>query len=503
MSVCGYSSDMFVKITTSGPRQYVKLVESYRDTAGVPRQRVIATLGRIEAVRSGEADSLLNGLLRAAGKPSLEEGTGEVAFAPALSVGDTWLLTALWKELGFADAFRRLLRNRHQFDAERLLRVMVFNRLCDPESKLGILRWLEGTRVPEVSADSVNHQHLLRTMDTLAEGADRVDDALTGLLRPLIDQELAIVFYDLTTIRAEGTTDESKDLRHFGHATDGGTVRQVMLGVVQTAEDLPIHHELFAGNTGETTALVPTIEKVLLARYPIKRVVLVADRGLLSLDNLDAIRALRVGDQPLAFILAVPARRYGDFDSLLTPFHEKSCQSAKAEVFGELKWQGFRLIVAHRPDTASEQSCVRDERIAALEADAAQWAEKLDAQEAGQTHPGKKLSDAGTIARFYKAVADAHLAHIIKVNLASEVFTYEIDERALNRARLLDGKLILVAKRPARSRSRTSGHGIPVRCRPAPCSAARSRFERHKALGAVERGGLCILGSLAVTYFHT
>ena len=117
---------MFVKITTSGPRQYVKLVESYRDPAGVPRQRVIATLGRIEAVRTGEADSLLNGLLRAAGRPSLEEGTGGVAFSPALSVGDTWLLTALWQELGFADAFRRLLRNRHQFDAERLLRVMVF-----------------------------------------------------------------------------------------------------------------------------------------------------------------------------------------------------------------------------------------------------------------------------------------------------------------------------------------------------------------------------------------
>ena len=170
------------------------------------------------------------------------------------------MLTAPWKELGFADAFCRLLRNRHPFDAERLLRVMVFNRLCDPESKLGILRWLEGTRVPEVSADSVNHQYLLRTMDTLAEGADRVDDASTGLLRPLIDQELAIVFYDLTTIRAEGSTDESEDLRHFGHAKEGGTVRQVMLGVVQTAEGLPIHHEVFAGNTGETTTLVPTIE---------------------------------------------------------------------------------------------------------------------------------------------------------------------------------------------------------------------------------------------------
>ncbi len=56
------------------------------------------------------------------------------------------------------------MRNRRQFDAERLLRVMVFNRLCDPESKLGILRWLEGSRVTEVVADEVTHQHLLRTI---------------------------------------------------------------------------------------------------------------------------------------------------------------------------------------------------------------------------------------------------------------------------------------------------------------------------------------------------
>ena len=111
---------MFVKITTSGPRQYVKLVEAFRDATGVSRQRIIATLGRVESIRAGEADSLVNGLLRAAGKPTLEQGTGAVDFAPARSVGDTWLLTALWKELGFADAFRRVLRNRRRFDAERL-----------------------------------------------------------------------------------------------------------------------------------------------------------------------------------------------------------------------------------------------------------------------------------------------------------------------------------------------------------------------------------------------
>lgn len=458
---------MFVKITTSGPRQYVKLVEAFRDAAGVSRQRVIATLGRLESVRAGEADSLVNGLLRAAGKPTLEDGTGDVSFAPALSVGDTWLLTALWKELGFADAFRRVLRNRRQFDAERLLRVMVFNRLCDPESKLGILRWLEGTRVPEVPAESVTHQQLLRTMDTVSDCADVLESALSGLLRPLIDQELSIVFYDLTTIRAEGHTELAEEVRQFGVSKEGGIVRQVMLGVVQTAEGLPIHHEVFAGNTGETTTLVPILEKV-LARYPIKRVVLVADRGLLSLDNLDAIREIRVGSQPLEFILAVPARRYGDFDTLLADFHQQRCLPATEEVVSELEWQGFRLVVAHRPDMAAKQSLARDERIATLEADAAKWAGKLDGQEAGQTYRGKKLSDAGTTARFYKAVSDAHLANIIKVDLSAEVFTYGIDERALNRSRMMDGKLILVSNMPDHTPTEI--------------------VSRYKALSDIERG---------------
>ena len=458
---------MFVKITTSGPRQYVKLVEAFRDAAGVSRQRIIATLGRLESIRAGDADSLVNGLLRASGKPTLEQGTGTVDFAPARSVGDTWLLTALWKELGFADAFRRILRNRRQFDAERLLRVMVFNRLCDPESKLGILRWLEGSRVPDVAVDEVTHQHLLRTMDTLDECAEQMGSALSGLLRPLIDQELSIVFYDLTTIRAEGGTEQVGEVRKFGLSKEGDIARQVMLGVVQTAEGLPIHHEVFAGNAAETATLVPTIEKV-LARYPIKRVVLVADRGLLSLDNLEAIRQIKVGAEALEFILAVPARRYGEFDSLLAEFHQHSCQTATEEVVGELVWQDFRLIVAHRPDVASEQGMARDERIAALESDAARWAGKLDGQEAGQSYRGKKLSDAGTTARFYKAVSDAHLANIIKVDLSANVFTYAIDERALNRARMMDGKLILVSNMPDHTPAEI--------------------VSRYKALADIERG---------------
>ena len=92
------------------------------------------------------------------------------------------MLTSLWKDLGFADGFRRIC------DVEKLRRVMVFNRLCDPESKRGILRWMEQALVPDSEEASVTHQHLLRTMDTLCEGSEVLEQMMAKILRPLIDQ---------------------------------------------------------------------------------------------------------------------------------------------------------------------------------------------------------------------------------------------------------------------------------------------------------------------------
>ena len=350
-------------VTRSGGRSYVKLVEAFRDDAGLSRQRVIATLGRLEQVRSGSADALVNGLRRVTGDaPACAAPTDAeaVRFSTALSVGDTWLLTALWHRLGFADAFRRVLRNgRTSFDCERLLRVMVFNRLCDSTSKLGVLRWLEQSRVPAVDTASVTHQRLLRAMDTLAERADALQRSLSVLLRPLIDQELSVVFYDLTTVGVEGATELPGDVRDYGMSKDGGIARQFMLGVVQTAEGLPIAHRVWQGNTGEALTLEPVIKDV-LAHYPVKRVVLVADRGLLSLDNLAQLQRIRTGGKegrPLEFILAVPGRRYAEFAELLQPLHDAHCAQAGAEVMGEAVWkvpgidgeQSLRLVWAHRP----------------------------------------------------------------------------------------------------------------------------------------------------------
>jgi hypothetical protein len=78
---------------------------------------------------------------------------------------------------------------------EALIRIMVLNRLCEPDSKLGVLRWLQTVALPDIHVQAVTHQHLLRSMDALMEHQDAVDDVVSGLLRPLVDSEVTLAFY--------------------------------------------------------------------------------------------------------------------------------------------------------------------------------------------------------------------------------------------------------------------------------------------------------------------
>ncbi len=428
----------------------MQLVESYRDDAGRPKQRTIASLGRLEQLDSS-LDSVISGLLRATGRKTAvpsPDSPPSVTFDSARSIGDVWALTDLWKELNF-DSLRKVFRGgRYRIDIEALIRIMVFNRLCDPQSKLGVKRWLETVSIPGISLERVEYQHLLRAMDALVDHQDEVDTVISGLLRPMVDQELSVVFYDMTTIRAAGLSQQADDLRQYGMSKEGLIKRQFMLGVVQTADGLPLYHEVYTGNTAEVKTLMPTLKKV-LSRFPIKRVIVVADRGLLSTNNLEDLQAIRLpGGAPLEFIIAVPGRRYGDFVDLLRPFHEDHAVNATEEVTGEAGWNDLRLVIAHDPDAAAEETQKRGAKIDSLEQMARQWVGKLDAQDEGKTGRGRKLSDGGARAKFYRAVSEAHLAKIIKVSLKSELFSYEIDDKALRHARLMDGKLLLATNIP-------------------------------------------------------
>jgi len=181
-----------------------------------------------------------------------------------------------------------------------------------------------------------------------------------------------------------------------------------------------------------------------LETVALRRLILVADRGLLSLVNLEALQAIQLGSgQPLEFIIAVPGRRHHDFVDLLGAFHRTRCQAAREEVIDELAWNELRLVVAHDP-AAAIQTQRRSERIDALIAQGEQWAGKLVEQDDGVKRRGRKLSDSGAKARFFHAVSEAHLSKILKVDLGAQLFSYDIHDAARTLAEMMDGKLLLV-----------------------------------------------------------
>lgn len=427
---------MYTRITKSGGRSYLQLVEGYRTESGAVRQKVVANLGRLDQLQPKDLDPLINGLNRALGR------TDNTAFAPeyesSKAFGDVFVLNELWQQLGFSRVIRKALRSsRRGFDAEALVRAMVFNRLCAPDSKLGCLDWLQTTAIPNMPGQ-ISHAHLLRTMDALMDNAVEIEDLMAEQMRPLLDQQLSVVFYDLTTVRIHGEARLEDDLRWHGMNKETGNIaRQFVLGVVQSAEGLPLMHTVHPGNVAETKTMQSMLAQV-LQRFPVERVILVADRGLLSMDNVAELTQLADdASRNLHFILAVPARRYAELGE---PFDALVFDNGLAES----KFLGHRLVVAHDPQRAAEQATRRRERIQEQVEFAESLVKKLDAQDEGVSQKGRRASDRGAYSRFSRSVSDAELTRFIKADYQAERFSYEVDEAAVSKAERFDGKLVLL-----------------------------------------------------------
>lgn len=465
---------MFTRISRSGGRSYLQIVESFRTPNGA-RQRVVANLGRLDQLADDQLDPLINGLQRALGRVPVTAPVPQ--YDTALAFGDVYALHGLWNALGFGKAIRTALRSsRRSFDAEALVRAMVFNRLCAPDSKLGCLEWLQTVAMPDMPT-TVTHDQLLRTMDALMDRSEAVEERIATQIRPMLDQQLSVVFYDLTTVRIHGEGAVANDVRAFGlNKETGGIARQFVLGVVQSAEGIPLMHTVHAGNVAETRTLKAMLAAV-LKRFAVERVIVVADRGLLSLDNVAELAQVAEQTQrQLQFILAVPARRYSELGGTLEAMRF-------SDGLAEATFAEHRLVVAHDPQRAAEQAAKRRARIQALEDFAQTLVRKLDAQDEGKTERGRKATDRGAYSRFQKAVSEAELTRFVKADYQAERFSYHVDDDAIAAAERFDGKLVLLTNVTDFS--------------------AAQIVQRYKSLADIERGFRVLKSDLEIApVFH-
>lgn len=339
---------MFPRITTvkraNKTYQYLQIVEAYRDN-GRTTQRVVANLGRLDPSRRlAGLDDLLASLGKFATRPFVRDD--QIGCREALPFGSVLLARHLWDQLQLGQIIGKLCRSRrYQFDVAETAFVLVANRLCEPRSEHGLARWLEHTFVcdargrrwkpdwlPAASITKkqrvkVKHEQLnrwYRTLDALRSGKEAIEEALYLRVRDLFSVKVNLVFYDLTSTYFCRRSPVGK-LRRHGHSKDGKPREvQVMLGVVM-ANGFPIAHHVFAGNQAEKTTLRDVLTDV-DQRFGLGHVLVVADRGLISPDNLEYLSGSK-----FRYLLGVPGRRCREARDVLEALDETKWARVDAE----------------------------------------------------------------------------------------------------------------------------------------------------------------------------
>ncbi len=429
---------MFVRTVKSGENEYLRIVEGYRDpNSGKVKQRVLQHLGRLD--REGKVEKALENWVNRANE---SDGTTEnqPKYFSAKEYGNVMILQKIWEQIGLDKAIRSGLRatKRDEVLTEALIRLMVFCQLCAPSSKRGVLRWLREVNIPDIS-NQVSHQKLLRAMDALDHNVEVVRNAVSSLIRPLIDQEMTLAVYDLTTVRFFGKSDEEDDLRQVGKSKDtGGFARQIVFGVVQTNDGIPLMFQVHPGNTAEPKTLIGMAEQ-LTKQYPIRRIVTIADRGLLTAKNIqNLVNFKTIEGQTLQFILAVPMRRHQQELKVIgeMQFDDDGVQ--------ESSYLGQRLIVSYKKQYARDQGATRQRKITELMQEADEKIFRLQTRKVR-----KEVHDQKAFKEFRNKVKSKGLSRIVKASInKNNQFVYHIDMKALELAESFDGKLGILTNVP-------------------------------------------------------
>src|SRR5512135_2517107 len=199
---------MFFRTKTSGPRSYLQIVEN-RWEDGRPRQRVIATLGRLDQLQqSGQRDALLVSGARLAQSVLLlsAHAKGQLPTITTRRIGPALIFERLWRETGCQRVIEQLLDGRRfECDVERAVFLTVLHRLFAPGSDRAADKWRADYQIDE--CELLQLYHLYRAMAWLEE-------ELFAHRRDLFT-DLQLVFFDTTSIYFEGNGGEDIGQRGF------------------------------------------------------------------------------------------------------------------------------------------------------------------------------------------------------------------------------------------------------------------------------------------------
>jgi hypothetical protein len=295
---------MFFRTKTSGSRSYLQIVEN-RWEDGRTRQRVVVTLGRRDQLQQdGRLDALLASGARLSRSVLLLSAhtKGQLPTITTQRIGPALIFQRLWQQTGCQRVIQQLLDGRRfECEVERAIFLTVLHRLCDPGSDRAADKWRSDYQIE--GCDPLQLHHLYRAMAWLGEELpqdqqkdktpfaprcikDRIEEGVFNHRRDLFT-DLQLVFFDTTSISFEGEGGQDIGQRGFSkdHRPD---LYQMVVGAVLDGQGRPICCELWPGNTTDVTTLIPVVDR-LRRRFGVRRVCVVADRGMISRETIEAL----------------------------------------------------------------------------------------------------------------------------------------------------------------------------------------------------------------------
>ena len=201
----------------------------------------------------------------------LESYLGTLKNAQVQVIGPELIFGKIYDAIGFGSI------------QEELFRHLVIARLAYPGSKLKTVDYLYRYQGITIGIDTV-----YRFLDKLhSKLKDAIEQIAYQHTRKILENKIGIVFYDMTTLYFE-TSDED-DLRKTGFSKDGKHQHpQIFLGLLVALGGYAIGYDIFEGNIFEGKTLLPVLRKF-ESRFGLIKPIVVADAGLLSKDNIEAL----------------------------------------------------------------------------------------------------------------------------------------------------------------------------------------------------------------------
>ena len=284
--------------------EYLQLAHNVRHAeTGQPVAEIIHNFGRADELNRDDLVRLCRSIARVCGLevrdplalPAETSVSSETAALPqdvkliqTLGLGVPFVAEALWERLGIGATLRKVIKEAgFGLHFERALFAMTANRLCEPESKLGVWdRWLSKVFIP--SCGSLKLHQMYEAMDHLHEHIEKIENAVFFHTANLFNLVVDLIFYDTTSAsfsidEEDEDTESAEGLRKYGLSKNGTWSPQVVVALAVTRDGLPVRSWVFPGNTSD----VETIKKVRadLRGWKLGRALFVADSGNNSEEN--------------------------------------------------------------------------------------------------------------------------------------------------------------------------------------------------------------------------